>query len=72
MPGYILISTVKISNSRTGEMAQWLKALVVTENLGSFPSTHMIAHKHPFPGYLMRTPSTHGYTYMHESKTHIK
>ena len=30
-----------------GEMAQWLKALAdLAEDLSSFPSTNMVAHKH--------------------------
>lgn len=28
-------------------MSQWFKALVPAEDLGSVPSTHMVAHNHP-------------------------
>jgi hypothetical protein len=28
------------------DMAQWLRALILEEDLGSIPSTHMVAHNH--------------------------
>jgi hypothetical protein len=38
----------KGSTKRAGEMAQHLRALAVPpEDLGSIPSTHMVAHNHP-------------------------
>jgi hypothetical protein len=43
-----------------GELAQ----LAVAENLGSAPSTHMVAHNHPMtpvPGDLMPSSGLHGW-----------
>lgn len=41
--------------TRVGEMAQWLRAYVLAEDLGLIPSIHMVAHNcphvTPFPGF---------------------
>lgn len=47
---------VRIMNSKSGKMAQWLGAHDdLAEDPGLFPGTHMVAHKDQVPGHPMST-----------------
>jgi hypothetical protein len=38
-----LTDNLKMSKGGAGKMAQWLRALVLSEDLGLVPSSHMVA-----------------------------
>ena len=69
----------KNNQAGAGEIAQQFRApTALTEDLGSIPSTHMVAHnllpsKSPVPGYLIPSSGLYGhqgYMYTCRQNTH--
>lgn len=63
---------LKSGMSKTGEMAQQLRKLLLQEDLGSLPGTHMTVNNHllPSPGLYRDSTSHTWYTHRHVSSIH--